>query len=74
MNAEDQAKLALYIKQLNDSARGRNAMNGLLAWLDNYGLGLDEFNQRAVIQLLLLAWKHPGSTRDAMREAIGGDA
>ena len=53
---------------LSRSARGREAMRVLLAWLDDTGLGLDSQNQEAVLILLQGAFAFPGTARDVMRD------
>lgn len=67
----DQRDLANQIRQLRQTQRGRSAMRHILAWLDDDGLGLDDKNQAAIISLIALAFRYPGSTRDAMREVVG---
>jgi hypothetical protein len=60
------------IDQLSRSGRGLHAMQVLLNWLDDDGVGLDELNQVAVVALLRAVWQRPGSTRDLIRDAISG--
>ena len=58
-------------QQLACSHRGRAAMTGLLAWMDQFALGLDAANQSAVLTLLEGAWcGFAGTARDVMREAL----
>lgn len=58
------------IEQLRKSSRGVRSLRAILDWLDADGIGLDEFNQNAVITLIGYAWRQPGSTRDLMRDAL----
>jgi hypothetical protein len=71
MHPADANDLERWIKQLSKSAKGRNAMRHVLAWMDDDGLALDIHNQEAIWALIALCWRYPGSTRDAMREAVG---
>lgn len=59
--------------QLTRSARGRDALAGLLEWINAHGLGLDAKNQEAVIDLLMIGVWGPesGETRDIIQEALG---
>lgn len=53
------------------SDRGRQAISDTLAMLDNGGISLDGAGQHAVLTLIIAAFTtHPGSARDAMREAV----
>lgn len=72
MHVLDQADLAKYVARLSNSQKGRNAMRHVLEWMDDDGCALDYANQDAIGALIALCWRYPGSTRDAMREAIGG--
>jgi membrane protein required for beta-lactamase induction len=72
MHPADANDLTRYIKQLSKSQKGRNAIRHILTWLDDDGLALDYANQDAIVGVIWMAWKYPGSTRDAMRQAIGG--
>ena len=72
MNAAEHFQVRHAIEQLSRSAKGRNAMRNVLAWLDHDGLSLDGDNKRAILSLIQLAWRLPGSTRDLIREAIDG--
>lgn len=54
------------------SDRGRAVMRQTLAMLDDVGIGLDARGQLALMTLLTAAFTtHPGTARDAMREALG---
>ncbi len=56
---------------LSKSDKGREALRAILAWLDAGGCSLDIDNQNAVLTLLSGAFgRFPGSSRDAMREAL----
>jgi len=56
---------------LGRTMRGRHAMQWILGWLDDDGLGLDGLGQEAVLILLQAAWgQWSGSTRDAMRAFV----
>ena len=70
MHPTDADSLNRYVKQLSRSERGRNALRRLLEWLDDDGIGLDYANQTAVLNVIALAWRYPGGTRDAMREIV----
>lgn len=71
---EGQQDLFEAATHLSKTTRGRNALRALLAWLDDDGLGLDFTNKEAVLTLLAGAFgSYPGTARDAMREALGGD-
>ena len=55
------------------SARGRESLKDLLAFLDKGGLSLDEDNRCHIITLLCGAWgEFPGTARDVMRAKLGG--
>lgn len=58
-------------RQLGQSDRGREAMRGLLDWLNERWMSLDERNQQAVLILLLGAFgSYTGSAREAMAAAL----
>lgn len=60
------------VNQLKQSGRGQRTLKSILEWLEDSGLGLDGANQNAVAILLRSAWgKHPMTTRDAIKEALG---
>lgn len=66
-----QTQITRAISILSKSERGRAAMRDSLSMLDNGGISLDAFGQVALITLLTAAFtSHPGTARDAMREAI----
>ena len=71
MHTADENDLARHIHQLAGSEKGRDAMRRILDWMDGDGLTLDYANQHAASSLIALCWRHPGSTRDAMRTALG---
>ena len=57
------------VEYLTRTERGRNALKRLLAWLDDDGLGMDAYNQRAAMTVLESAWgPWSGTARDLMRE------
>lgn len=59
------------IATLRRSDRGIEAMRATVAMLDDGGISLDASAQRALITLLVASFTtHPGSARDAMREAV----
>lgn len=59
-------------QQLSHSGRGRQAMLGLLKWLEECGIGLDQHNQHAVFTLLEGVWgPYTSTARDEMRDALG---
>lgn len=62
--------LARYVAQLSKSQKGLSAMRRILACLDDGGLSLDHQNKDAILALIVPSWRFPGSTRDAMREAV----
>lgn len=64
-----QLEIERAVEQLCQSARGRSAIQHVLAWLDDDGLALDGTNQKAITFLISRAFELPMSTRDAMRAA-----
>lgn len=66
----DRNRIQHCIKHLSVSERGRNSMRHVLNWLDQDGLLLDGDNKNAILILIDLAYRYPGSARDMMREAI----
>jgi hypothetical protein len=66
--AEDMTAAA---EHLVKSTKGRHALQALLRWLNDDGLGLDLTNQEAVLTLLDGAWgPFAGTARDAMHDAL----
>ena len=61
------------VEYLARTERGRHAMQRLLAWFDDDGLGLDAYNQRAVLTVLEAAWgSWSGTARDLMCGVVEG--
>lgn len=61
-------------EQLAQSERGHAAMQHLLAFLEDCGLGLDDKNKNAFLDVLFCAWyKSPMDARDALRGQVGWD-
>lgn len=58
------------IARLSQSERGQFAMNAMLNMLDDGVISLDIQNQRALVALLMAAFVRPGTTLDAMRDAL----
>ena len=56
------------IDQLRRSERGTRALAALHDFISDHYLGLDELNQSAILDLLMLAQTHAGSVREAMGE------
>jgi hypothetical protein len=69
---EDEANKAT--ARLCQSERGREAMKTLLAMLDDGAISLDHQNQLALTALLLAAFARPGTTLNAMRDALAVDS
>jgi hypothetical protein len=68
MNGQDLIDAA---DRLVKTTRGRNAMDRLLTWLDDDGLGLDAASKTDVLTLVAGAFdRYPGTARDAMRDAL----
>lgn len=57
------------------SDRGREALRSMLEWMDQTGvLGLDARGKASCLVLIQAAFtSSPGSARDAMRDALGGE-
>lgn len=70
LTVEREAMIAEHVAQLSKSDKGLSAMHHVLGWMDDEGLSLDGRNKVAILGLIELCWKHPGSTRDAMRDAL----
>lgn len=68
--AEGSAKRS--IQTLSQFDRGVDAMRDALIMLDNGGISLGQHDQTALVQLMLAAWRCPGSVRDAIREVVVG--
>lgn len=59
------------VATLRRSNRGLRAMSATLAMLDDGGISLDASGQQALLTLLVASFTtHPGSARDAMRDAV----
>jgi len=60
------------VRQLSRSERGRVALRGVLAMLDQGGLGLDQTNKQAVLTLLCSAfYDWSDYTHQVVRAAMG---
>lgn len=71
-NAAYEAELFRVAQHLATSDKGRDALERVLAWLENSGLSLDHVNQESVLLLLEGAWGgKAGTVRDAMHQALG---
>lgn len=57
--------------RLCQSERGQEALKALLAMLDDGAISLDHPNQLALIALMMAAFARPGTTLNAMRDALG---
>lgn len=57
-------------KQLTQSERGTKALRDLSELLANGAIGLDEHNQRALITLLVIAYRRPSATDNAIVAAL----
>jgi len=67
----DLRRLTAAIDQLGTSCRGRSALAQLLRWLEDDGLGLDQFNQDAVFVLLKAIWgRWPATARDMIQDVL----
>lgn len=64
---EDAADAA---EQLARSERGTAALRAISEWLATGGIGLDGDNQRAVLTLLIVAWRRPSATDNAIVKAL----
>lgn len=70
MTTVDEIDMHEVVEQLRRSERGRQAMRIVLEWMDIGGIGLDHQNQTAILRLIALMWRFPGSARDYVRETL----
>lgn len=64
---EDAADAA---EQLARSERGATALRSISELLATGGIGLDGDNQRAVLTLLIVAWRRPSAADNAIVKAL----
>jgi hypothetical protein len=69
----DDSVIPLLAALLCQSARGRHATKAMLAMLDGGASSLDQLNKHALSSLLWGAFVIPGTTLNAMREALSAE-